>query len=101
MGKNERTLALVQFALENQSVPPTTYHIGTSGDEKRVFDKLCLLDLEHDGWIVAFSERGQLSQQAVHTELSTAALEFYWRLVRKDTFWDFRGAWEAETGELF
>jgi hypothetical protein len=94
-------LSLLRYSLGKKNVPEYAYYIGDEGDENHQHDKLCLLKDKQDQWIVLYAERGNISQKIVHPFIREAMIDFYWKLTRKDTPWDFREKWETETGLSF
>ena len=97
--KEKMTLSLLRYALGRKGVSKMAYFIGVDGDENRQNDVLCLLKSPSGVWTVLYTERGIVSQKVSHPSLRDAATDFYWKLTRKDTPWDFRSEWEASTGQ--
>lgn len=99
--REEKALSLLKFALDQKGIDPTSYHIGKLGDEKRVNDKLCLLNIGAGKWSVLYTERGIISELSDHSSLNSAAKDFFMRLTRSKAHWAFRDAWEKKTGQKF
>jgi hypothetical protein len=36
-----------------------------------------------------------------HPSIHAAAVDFFWKLTRRDTPWDCRAEWESKTGQYF
>lgn len=96
-----KTISLLNFALEKKGLSKNLYHVGHEGDEKQLNDKICLVKSKSDQWLVFYTERGSISQKSTHSTLNEAAMDFFGRLTRKNSFWCFRKEWEQETGQLF
>ncbi|KZK94087.1 MULTISPECIES: hypothetical protein [unclassified Pseudovibrio] len=100
MARNEaKILSLLRYSLTRKGVAKTQYYIGDEGEEYALNDAFCLLKSKNDVWKVLYIERGVPSQEAQHASFRNAVTDFYWRLIRKDTPWDFRTEWEKETGD--
>jgi len=93
-----KMISLLRYALNKKGVSEASYFIGNDGDEVYQDDVLCLLRSSLGEWTVLYTERGIVSQRVRHPNLHGALTDFYWKLTRKDTPWDFRLAWEKETG---
>lgn len=98
MSRDQKVLSLLEYALTQNGVREDAFRIGVAGDEKKVADRLCLLDQGDGTWDVVFAERGDYLDLSQHTSFRVAVRDFYWRLTRKDTPWDFIDDWELETG---
>ena len=96
-----KSLSLLNYALKEKGVPNGLFHIGHQGDERQLNDKLCLLKTSDGRWTVFYTERGSISQKSDHSNLNEAMVDFFWKLTRKDTPWDYREGWERDTGLSF
>ncbi|WP_348765234.1 hypothetical protein [uncultured Salinisphaera sp.] len=98
MNNESPLLSLLQFSLDKKGISTNEYLIGELGDEKKTNDSLCLL-ANGDTWIVAYAERGIISEQSVHSSLRVAIKDFYARLAITENPWTFRAEWESKTGK--
>lgn len=98
---DEKVLSLLRYALAKRGVSEHSYFIGREGEERSQTDRLCLLRAEDNHWTVLYTERGSISQSVTHSDIGEAVVDFFWKLTRKDTPWDYRAEWESETGKLF
>ena len=98
---DEKILSLLRFALGKEGIDPARYLIGKWGDERRVHDNLCLLDVGNGKWSVLYTERGIISRLSYHSSLDDAARDIFIRLTGAKLHWVFREAWEKETGQVF
>jgi len=99
--RDEKALSLLKFALDQKGIDPASYHTGKRGDERRINDKLCLLNVGDGKWSVLYTERGIISDLSDHSSLNNAAKDFFMRLTKSKAHWAFRDAWEKETGQTF
>ncbi|WP_460252968.1 hypothetical protein [Acidiphilium sp. MT5] len=97
--RDARVLSLLRYARARRGVSENAYFIGQEGQEKTQYDKLCLLKMKAGSWVVLFIERGNVSQRVEHPSIRDGIQDLFWKLYRKDTPWDFREDWEAETGQ--
>ena len=97
--QTQKILDLLKFALDRSDVDESTFHIGVYTDRLKLNDTLCLLLDDDSIWHVLFVERGLTSNASTHEDLRDAVCDFFWRLARKDTPWDFRAEWEASSGQ--
>lgn len=95
----ENILSLLTFALEKRGINKSGFFIGEEGQEKYQNDKLCLLKSRDKKWIVLYTERGSVFQEVRHSSIRGAVQDFFWKLNRQDTPWEYRAEWEAATGK--
>lgn len=95
-----KAISLLEFALNKKGVNSKYYYIGKKGEEFSQNDRICLLK-ENSGWFVLYIERGVIGNISMHSNIRDAILDFFWRLNRVDTPWDYRSEWEEKTGQTF
>jgi len=95
-----KTLDLLRFALSREGVDPRGYAIATDPAALGpVDDQLCLTG--GGEWRIFYMERGIRRDIASFLEASDAARHFFMAMTDPKSFYDYRPAWEQETGQTF
>ena len=95
----KKTVSLLRFALDRKGIDPASYFMGKLGDERRVNDRLCLLDASNGKWSVLYIKSGVISGLSYHSALGDAGKDFFLRLTGGEAHWAYKEAWEKEMGQ--
>ncbi len=99
MENEERYLGMLRYALDRKSVPSSAYLICTDDPKAYAEDRICLVKDIEARWRVFYCERGGVYDLAVHQSLYRACKEFFCRLTKCPSPWDFREEWERRLNE--
>ncbi|NOX40008.1 MAG: hypothetical protein GXP05_05700 [Alphaproteobacteria bacterium] len=97
MNEEEKDLELLRFALYENSISDEDFCISTDNADTYAEDKVCLVKDAEFCWRVYYNEKGGVYDLAVHQTFYRACKDFYCRLTRCPSPWDYREKWE-ETG---
>jgi hypothetical protein len=95
-----KTLDLLRFALDRRGVDARAYAISADpAGLGPVDDQLCLTGGEE--WLISYVERGVQRDIARFPQAYDAARHFFMALTDPKSFYEYRPAWEKETGQEF
>lgn len=96
---DRKHLSLLRYALDKEGVPHDRYCIGMPCDDGALDNRLCLVKEEGRKWSVLCINQGKISKKVIHPDIYDAMDDIYWKLLYRDTPFDFQESWEAETGQ--
>ena len=100
----EKDLNLVEFALKKVGYRRDEYVVSAQEVDKlpRGYAETGIGIAKYQGkWAVYIFDRANFDQIAMHDTIYTAVTDFYWRCTSPPSHYQYREAWERETGLEF